>query len=48
MDVPVDLRLARQPRVDCGGETCGNIWRDDAVDEFIEAKGGEDLVSVVG
>lgn len=48
MDIPVDLRLARELRVGIGSEARRDIWRDDAVDEIIEAEGGEDLVSVVG
>lgn len=48
MDVPIDLRLAREMWVRFRSKAGGDIGRDDAVDEFVEAEGGKDLVGMVG
>lgn len=47
VDVPVDLLLPRKLRVGFRSNAGGDIGRDDAIDEFVEAEGGEDLVGMV-
>ena len=48
MDVPTDLCSPGEMRIGFGGEAGRDIGRDDAIDEFIDAEGGEDLMSVEG
>ena len=48
MHVPIDLLLPRQLRVGTGEQARRDIGREDGVDEFVEAEGGEDFVRVQG
>lgn len=46
MNIPINLCFPRKVRISLRCETGGNIRRDDAINEFIDAEGGKDFVGV--